>query len=208
MKRQYLFIMICIFLWTTSSYADGMFVSNIQRHLEEPVQKAVIAWDGQKETMILSAAVKSSDIANFAWIIPISSRTTPIVSKADIRVFTKLVKYFEKDRPSHFIGKDLFSRAGVEVVESKEIDVYDITILKATNAQDLLQWLTENEYLTPLGAGSILEMYISSREGKKQIFDGLPQPSNYFVANKIDLKNKHLNEIHAVRHIFLTQLSV
>lgn len=41
-------------------------------HLFESSQKAVITRDSKKDAMILSAAFKSDDIANFGQVIPVS----------------------------------------------------------------------------------------------------------------------------------------
>jgi len=57
------------FGWFDLVYADGIiFPSKYDHHLrwQEPSQRAVIAWDGHKETMILTSAVKADEIASFA----------------------------------------------------------------------------------------------------------------------------------------------
>lgn len=202
MKRFLFLILPVTLLWALPVFADGMYVSNMHVHLEEPIQKAIVIWDGRKETMILSAAVKSSDLANFAWIVPIQSKTNPNVSKADINIFKELVKYFGRDKPSYASGKGELSIKGVEVVESKEIDIYDVTILKATNTNDLLKWLSRNEYMTPPGISSVLKKYVHGVEKKTFVFNGLHSYSSYFVANKVDLRNKYQKEIKEVRRIF------
>lgn len=186
-NRISLFILVFI-LSVTEVFADGWHVSDRHLHLYEPNQKAVISWDGKTETMILSSAVKSEDIANFAWIVPIQSSIKPEVTAGDISIFEDLVNYFEKKKPY----KRSFVKSmggGVEVLETKEIDVYDITILKATNSDDLIDWLNNNGYKVPENAKPILDKYV-----KKENF--------YFVANKIDLNNKFLKEIIEIDSIY------
>ena len=157
--------------------ADGGYFSDYYLHLYEPNQKAVVSWDGKTETMILSAAVKSDDIANFVWIIPIQSSSKPIVTEGNISVFRDLVDYFQ---PKYDYGKGVTTggTGGVEVIESKEIDIYDITILKATNAEDLIEWLNNNGYKVPKEIKSVIEKYVN-------------KGNFYFIANKIDLRNKY-----------------
>ena len=202
MGKILFFILPIYFLWSMPIYADGMYVSNIHRHMEEPSQKAIIAWDGKKETMILAAAARSSDIANFAWIVPIISRTQPIVSKGDIAIFRQLVSFFMRDSLAYGQALGLKTPEGVEVLESKEIDIYDITVLKAKTAQDLMKWLTSNGYKVPPQAENVFHTYIVHEEHGKKVFDGLPPLKTYFVANKVDLRNRYKKEIEEVRRIY------
>lgn len=202
MGKILFFILPMYFLWSMPIYADGMYVSNIHRHMEEPSQKTIIAWDGKKETMILAAAARSSNIANFAWIVPIISRTQPIVSKGDIAIFRQLVSFFMRDSLAYGQALGLKTPEGVEVLESKEIDIYDITVLKAETAKDLMKWLTSNGYKIPPQAENVFHTYIVHEEPGKKVFDGLPPLKTYFVANKVDLKNRYKKEIEEVRCIY------
>lgn len=165
--------------------ADGWHLSDYQLHMEEPNQKAVISWDGNTETMILSAAVKSDDIANFAWIIPIQSSSKPTVTEGNISIFNDLVAYFQ---PKYDYREGTLAPGGVEVIEYKEIGIYDITILKANNSDDLLNWLNNNGYKVPEEAKSILNNYVAKGD-------------YYFVTNKIDLKNRFSQQIEEIDEI-------
>ncbi len=165
--------------------ADGWHLSDQQVHLLEPNQKAIISWDGKNETMILSSAVKSDEIANFAWIIPIQSSIKPEVMAGNISVFEDLVEYFteEKQKDTGVTGRVTpVAIPGVVVVESKEVDVYDITILKATSSDDLISWLINNRFETPEEAKPILDKYVAKGD-------------YYFIANKIDLTNKFNEDV-------------
>lgn len=169
--------------------ADGWYPSDEFLHLNEPSQKAIITWDGETETMILSAAVKSGEIANFAWIVPIQSYTEPKVTEGNISIFKDLVDYFKVERPHHY-GKDV---AGVEVLETKEIDVYDVSILKANSADDLISWLKQNGYKVPDNAESVISYYIK-------------KGNTYFVANKIDLRNKYADIVDFLKNFGLGEV--
>ena len=163
--------------------ADGWYPSDEFLHLNEPNQKAIISWDGETETMILSAAVRSEEIANFAWIVPIQSYTKPYVTDSNISIFKDLVNYFEVERPQSY-GKDTM---GVEVLETKEIDVYDVTILRADSADDLINWLKQNGYKVPDNAESVISYYVKNG-------------NSYFVANKIDLRNKYADVVDFLKN--------
>jgi hypothetical protein len=176
-----------------ASYGDGWHVSDRDGRLREPVQKAIVSWDGRTETLVLSSAVQAEEIANFAWIVPIASSVKPEVSAGDISIFEELAEYFRKDKhldkgvnPRPFIVKR--GGGGVKILESKEIDVYDITILEAECAEDLIHWLNGNAYIVPEEAGPVLEQYIKRQH-------------TYFIANRIDLRNRYsddIDEVHAI----------
>lgn len=161
--------------------ADGWHPSEEYLHLYEPAQKAVIYWNGYSETLILSSAVRSETLTNIAWVVPIISTTKPEVSSGNMSLFEELVEFFdpfyywypyfrEKDRDSVINGN-------VTVIEIKEIDIYDVIIIKAENTSDLIDWLEENNLKVPEEAYDVIDKYVKTE-------------NCYFVINKIDLKNR------------------
>jgi hypothetical protein len=174
-----------------SAFADGLHISNGISKVSEPYQKAVIHWDGRTETMILSSGVMSQDIANFAWIVPLQSQVKPEVTAGDMSLFEYLSELFWYPYPTHLPASSKGygnGRGGVQVVETKEIDFYDITILKASDPIELMEWLDENGYIVPQQARHLLEAYTEYRE-------------YYFIVNKIDLENRFENEIRVQERI-------
>src|SRR4030042_5378527 len=167
------------------SSADGMHISDIELHMYEPYQKAVIYWSGMTETMILSSAVRSDNFPDIAWVVPIISTTMPNVTAGNMSIFEELVNYMRsydywpyRLNIAGIYSTSDFAEHGVILLESKEVDIYDIVILKADNASDLINWLLENNFKVPPEAEDILERYVS-------------MDNCYFVVNKIDLNNKH-----------------
>jgi hypothetical protein len=159
--------------------------SDEERHLYMPNQKAVISWDGLNEEMIISSSVRLDNLTNMAWIIPIQSKNTPKVEAGNISVFEDLVSYFKEPPKKGFDGFGFLATggaSGIDVIYSIPVDIYDVTVLKANNADDLINWLNQNNYSTPDDAKPLFEKYV----GKGDM---------YFVANRIDLKNKHAKEL-------------
>lgn len=195
MKKYFAFVLIMCIFTVPSVFADGCMVSDSYLHLNEPYQKAVIVWDRETgtETMVLSAAVKSRDIGNFAWIVPIQSCEKPEVYESNITVFEHLVDYFAvyPRYKSLVLGMEAVPTvdSGVVVIESKELDVYDITILQATDSTDLIDWLNENGYQIPDEAENMFQRYINKGD-------------YYFIANKIDLSNKYAEEIEEIEDLY------
>jgi hypothetical protein len=165
--------------------ADGGYIPDYYLPVYEPDQKAVISWDEETETMILSSTVKSYDIANFAWIVPIQSSSKPNVEASDISIFKDLVNYFTEPVPYRgdgATGGGGGTTGGVVVIESKIIGIYNITILKATSNDDLIIWLNDNGYKIPKETQYKIVQYVDMKCTEKV-------GDLYFIVNKIDLRN-------------------
>jgi len=170
--------------------ADGWHPSAEFLHLYEPAQKAVIYWDGTMEIMVLSSAVKSDNLTDIAWVVPIISTTKPNVTAGNMSVFEELVDFFGASYwwNTHFRTiKQYDSNSNVSVIEISEIDIYDVIIVKATNASDLLDWLVENNLMVPENAHDVIDRYVQ-------------MDNCYFIINKIDLKNRFKDVIEQLEN--------
>jgi hypothetical protein len=158
-------------------HADGAYFSDLQQHLIEPEQKAVVVWDGQTETLLVSSTVRTeetTDLARLAWVLPLTSTVQPEVAAGDLRVFATLVAFFA---PEHEYGTVGAAADAVTVLERKQIDLYDIAVLKAADAHALLAWLHTNGFAVPATAVPVLQASIQGEHG-------------YFVANRIDPRSR------------------
>lgn len=183
-KKLSVLITLLIFIPNILS-ADGMVMTSItDQILMEASQKALISWDGTTERMLLATKVKTRDVDNYVWIVPILSTTEPEVSKGDLSIFKDLTTFlYERYDEGKTTNSDLFSEDNsdynedVEVVSQKEIDMYDITVLKTTNASSLIKWLNDHGYKVFDDIEPKLDWYIK-------------QNNCYFIANKIDVSNE------------------
>lgn len=171
------FIMIAVL---PCAYADGILLMKQPRNIDpnsyagdisEPVQKAFILYNKGVEYLVLQVSYKGS-AAEFAWLVPTPSR--PEVTKVDYPVFhhlhrvtAPLVKYwFDADQKLRSWGGRSLKAAGaplaldVDVLEEKQVGVYDIAVLKAGNENDLLQWLKQNNYQITPKLAPVLADYI------------------------------------------------
>lgn len=163
--------------------ADGVFLvkrdikldpRSHARDIYEPAQKALIIYSGGVEHLILQVSYKG-DASEFAWLVPTPSK--PQVSKVDSPVFHSLhrataprVRYwFDADQKLGrlFLGGKLGAaemstpgRLDVDVLEKKQVGVYDIAVLRAGNAEDLLQWLRTNSYQITRKLSPVLRDYV------------------------------------------------
>ncbi len=159
--------------------ADGCYFSKfggseIVEDLTEPDQKAVIVHHNGKERLILQVSYKGS-ASEFAWLVPTPSR--PKLASADLSVFDSLhratasrIRYWlNADKATRFslypgagaAGAHLGATPSVQLLERRSVAGYDVSVLRATRADDLLDWLHKNGYRVPDKAAPILAEYIS-----------------------------------------------
>ena len=79
---------------------------------------------------------------------------------------------------SGMIGAGGYDYESVEVIEMKQVDIYDVAILQATNATNLVDWLNDNNFIVPTETIPVLQEYCD-------------QDDFYFVVNKINLSNQY-----------------
>lgn len=163
--------------------ADGcIFIPDYAEYVYSPSQKAAIIWDGSKETMILSVKMTMDRPENVAWVVPLPSRTKPEITEGDEEIFYEITRLLSPPPKSRGWGSlmtgNLQDLEGVEVLEEKKIDIYDIAILRATDASVLVDWLNENSYTTPDEAIPTLQYYVDREDF-------------YFIANRVNVSNKY-----------------
>lgn len=155
-------MLVCV----TSVLADGIVIAPVNRQVEETGQRAVIWWDGKKETLIVSTTYKG-DTADFAWVIPVPSRPEVTTSKDELFValnqYTTLnsVDTYPKPLGFGYIGSNIDVRTGVTVYETKRVDVYDISVLSAKSTWELRQWLQTRGYAYPSDREHLLSSYVN-----------------------------------------------
>ncbi len=192
---------LLVLLAASCAFTDGFFAkgqramldpSSQARDITEPSQKALIIHDKGMEVLVLQVSYKG-DISEFAWLVP--TPTKPEVTKVIEPVFhtlhsvtaPKVVYWFDADNYIHGWGPAAkFAAAsnamggpglppGVKVLEEKQIGAYDIAVLKATAAGDLLKWLKDNGYQVTPEIGPVLGDYIS----RGWIFTAMRVHANY-----------------------------
>jgi hypothetical protein len=161
--------------------ADGMVVTPPEYWMKENDQKAVVFYDKGVESLILSITFQGN-ANDFGWIVP--TPTKPTINKGSDELFTNLqslTNVSSGNVPMYDLGLSGSEKqtSGVSIVETKQIDYYDVTVLTATDKAALTTWLTDNKYNYPASSSYILDTYI--------------QNNWYFVAMKIDSQSLDLN---------------
>jgi len=125
-----------------SVYADrGMIPVSPGVSVYEPGQKAIVAWNGQEEILILSTDVTSSQETLVLELLPLPSK--PEVEAASFQSFEEIQRLILEEGVSQVYrsskGEDL--AGSVEVVFHEEIGAHDITVVRATDAVELVDWI-------------------------------------------------------------------
>lgn len=145
--------------------ADGMIMAPVGRQVFETDQKGAIFFENSEERLILSTSFKG-DANDFAWIIPSPSK--PEVKKSSAEIFTSLESLTGSSQtweelPTASLGFGVQdSIKGVEVIEKKSIEYYDIVVLSSDDKNALSKWLNDNGYHFPEQYNYVLQSYIDN----------------------------------------------
>ena len=157
-----LFLFSVFFLLLPASvFADGGIFPPPDFYVGQTEQKAVIFYDKGVETLILSITFQGN-AKDFGWVVPTPTR--PEVDKSSDELFLALEELTR--RPIRYEEKGLMPvplEGGVEVLETKEVGIYEISVLRADDPKALSSWLDKNGYNFPKEASYILEDYIKNK---------------------------------------------
>ncbi len=162
------FVVFCLL---SAACADGAYFDQSMQGLEEPRQGAIVIWDGETETILLSSAVSwEEEPSSLVWLVPVVSSTKPDVTSGDIDVFKILVSYLAEETR--------ISAHWEEVSELQDVYLYDIKTLKAEDSHTLLDWLNSEGYTVPESIRSFFDEYTS-------------KGNVYFIGNNLDLAKRY-----------------
>lgn len=145
-KLRFICIIALFFLvslYFPSVYADrGLIPIEPDVSVYEPGQKAILAWNGQEEIMILSTDVTSSQETLVLEILPLPSK--PTVEAASFQAFEEIQsQIWSESIWMGYYGSDNQARSGsVELIFHDEIGAHNITVVKASDTSELGDWMT------------------------------------------------------------------
>ncbi len=141
----------------SSVYADrGMIPVDPEVSVYEPGQKAILAWNGQEEIMILSTDVTSSQETLVLEILPLPSK--PDIEPASFRSFEEIQSLIWNEGLNLLMyGNWKDARSGsVEVVFHEEIGAHNITVVKASDTSELSSWM--DDFLENSGVDDVVSL--------------------------------------------------
>lgn len=181
---------LLLFALAISTSADrGSIPINPVVDIYEPVQRAVIAFNGEEEILILSTDLRASDSTEVLEVIPLPSE--PTVSEGDRYTFHYLLdlvnegligKYgFPKHRGGYNDAGEYNGSPGGEVTFHDTIGAHDITVTHALEPATFVGWV--NSYLQSLG----VENPEIPAELEAVIGDYLEEGYTWFVFDRVTL---------------------
>jgi len=164
-----------------------------------PGQKAIIAWDGEEEILILSTDVRASGDSQVLEILPLPS--PPQVGKGDFASFEEVDRVIKEHFPvnlwDRYKGEGTVP-PGVEVIFHEKIGAHDITVVKAGDPAELVQWA--EKFLRDTG----IEHRISSPQLESVVGDYIDRDMNFFVFDLIELSSEP-RSIEPIKYRFDTE---
>ena len=151
MKKVFLiqFLLIFLILPLLVSADGGITISVKAPHSEKdigiPSQEAIIVWDGEYQTMAISTGIKTKDLADLAWIIPVPSKTKPEVEKANVEIFQQ-VPY-------------LFSEIKISSWGASVQTIFPLLIMFVLFSLSIFLWLRKKRSKPKLIIGVVLIMF-------------------------------------------------
>ena len=184
---------LALFLCATpqAARADrGSIPFDSQVTIFEPTQRAMIAWNGKEEILLLSTDLRASKPTKVLEVIPLPNE--PKVSKGDVEVFRKATELINK-KLEEMYPKLPLSRGGGnreaaepagEITFHQKIGAQDISVAHVLNPEGFVQWV--NDYLRKSG----VENPVIPPILKTTVEQYLQEKFTWFVFGVVELDEK------------------
>jgi hypothetical protein len=146
----------------------------------EPGQKAIIAWNGATEILILSTDIFANSVTKVVEILPLPSNPT-MVELSSVDSFSVVQQLIWSRLP--FVLREGYGNGpkDVNIVFHERIGIHDITVVEAGNLSVLVDWV--NNFLEDNGISSTISM-----EGFEPVLgDYMLRAFHFFVLDLIEL---------------------
>ena len=204
MKKTGIFLVLLILLCAPRLFADGGLIS-LKRGVRmfKPNQRAMIAWNGSEEILLLSTDMKASEATQVLEVVPLPSE--PKVKKGDVETFRRATTLINRKIPKSIPstgrrggGRAGGSRPAAEVTFHKKIGGHDISVAHVLSTDGFIAWI--EEYLRSLHE----QNPEITPEMKKIVDQYLSEKFTWFVFDVISL-DEVLSTGEAVQYRFRTK---
>lgn len=219
-----------VLLLSINARADGCFVApkfvwDKYKEINEPTQKAIVAYDGGHEELILQVKY-DGPVEEFGWLVPVPN--VPTVKEGSMDCFYELSKFtqkkFEFEPRTRAMAKGVFSagqevpESAVKVIEIQTVGAYQVAVLSAKDAGALENWLAANQFTVPPDRAGVIDSYVKqgwyfvaarinvSKAGGLTLLSGTPKDAD---SAKATLEEKLLSgELHPLQIGFASEKCV
>lgn len=176
------FLLISFLAVPAASADRGMIPVNPNVSVYEPGQKAIVAWNGVEEGLILSTNVTSENQTKVVEMIPLPSKPEK-VEEASFESF-EAIQYLITQH-----GEAAYMNARTEgdtpeIVLHKEIGLHDITVAKSNSKTGLMEWISD--FLD----NQDIQSEISLGDFEPVVEDYLDRGFNYWVIDLIEVSEE------------------
>lgn len=180
--RKLLAILIILIVLPSAAVADKGLIPLDDVSVYGPGQKAIIAWNGQKEVLILSTDAYTSEASSVLEILPLPSE--PKVERGNFSSFEKIQELIWAHRLlAPYQGK-MVGEARVEIVFHEKIGPHDITVVRATDVSEFIKWA--EDYLKD----NNIDYRLDFPKLEALISDYIAGGLNFFVFDLIELASQ------------------
>ncbi len=153
-KSNILSIIILVFVTVILHANRGMIPVNPNAIVFEPNQRAMIAWNGEEEILLLTTDIYASESTLVLEVLPLPSE--PEVKEGDTETFNKAIALINRRAQIHGKrngGSDKVPTPGGEITFHEKIGSHDISVIRLLNAESFVDWV--NGYLNSLDIGNV-----------------------------------------------------
>jgi len=160
-----------------------------------PGQRAIIAWNGERERLILSTDLYADRNSRVLEMLPLPSN--PKVEKGAVESFEEVQRLMMRNLPK-VMAPERGLEKGLMVVFHERIGAHDITVVEATSLEELIEFISRHAAQT--GVSNTPEV----REGTRLILeDYLDRGFRYWVFDLVDL-TPNPNTLEPIAYEFQT----
>ena len=171
-------VMCLLFLLAPLGHGDRCILPITDVDVYGPGQKAIIAWNGQVERLILSTDLYATMDTRALEILPLPSE--PSVDEAAFESFQAVQQLMMNNLPRVSVpGKE---PQGLEIVFHERIGAHDITVVEATSVDELINFVLK--YAREMGVSSALSV---DQKTRNILEDYVTRAFNYWVFDLVDV---------------------
>lgn len=155
MKKLCSIVIVALVLVAPAVWADrGSIPFKAGVEIYEPSQRALLAWNGEEEILLLSTDLAASESTLVLEVLPLPSE--PVVKKGDVEVFAKATELINRklaDKKKTMRGVKGLDKGGEEaageITFHEKIGSHDISVAHVLDQTGFVAWVVE--YLDSAG---------------------------------------------------------
>ena len=173
-----------LLLLAPSANADRGMVPVSDVSIYGPGQKAIIAWNGEEEILILSTDLYASGDSMVLELLPLPSAPQRI-EQADFASFLAIEETIEEHLPPlSWWDRKLAGGEGIDIVFHQKIGAHDITVVSAGDAAELVSWA--QGFLEDMG----MEADLSSVRLENLVTGYIERGMEFFVFDLVEVTSE------------------